>query len=227
VGRTTKLVRRLAAGFNRRRYERVTSALALSPSDVVVELGCGRGGDSFARYNRTNEIVGIDLRSPERITVDQPNFRYVQGDASNLAGIADGAFDVAVSFGMLEHIQPRGRMIAAIREAQRIAGRYCFVVPHRYAFIEPHFLLPLFPLWPDRLKSFLVARFALGSQRRTPDGQWQRIWWLSKEEWRSLFDDPNLRIVDHWYGPILLDYLIFGGQWPSPRPPAPASARRR
>jgi SAM-dependent methyltransferase len=187
------------------------ATLAVVPADRIVELGCGPGGRSIARFNHTNHIVGIDVVSPDLVTVDQQNFTYVRGDAARLDWIRDAEFDVVVSFGMLEHIQPRERMVEAIREAQRIADRYCFVVPHRYAFVEPHFLLPFFSIWPDRLKSFLIRRFSLGSQRRNAAGKWQHIHWLPKDEWRDLFDDPNLRIVDHWYGPVLLDYLIFGG----------------
>jgi SAM-dependent methyltransferase len=222
MSRLTRNVRRLAGRFNRARYDRVMATLGVVPADRVVELGCGRGGRSIARFNVTNQIVGIDVVSPDLVTVHQPNFTYVRGDASHLGWIRDDEFDVVVSFGMLEHLQPRERMVEAIREAQRIAHRYCFVVPHRYAFVEPHFLLPFFPIWPDRLKSFLIRRFSLGSQRRNASGKWQHIHWLPKDQWRDLFDDPNLRIVDHWYGPVLLDYLIFGGPGLEPARGRPA-----
>lgn len=59
-----------------------------------------------------------------------------------------------------------------------------------------------------------TSRFDLGSQRRAPGGTYQRINWLTKAQWRRLFADPRLRIEDHWYGPLLLDYLIFGGDLP-------------
>jgi SAM-dependent methyltransferase len=185
--------------------------LRVSPRDRIVELGCGTGRHSIAQYNHTNMIVGIDLLPPRRVAFRQPNFRYQQGDACALPEIPDRAFDVALSFGMLEHIHPRDRLVAAIREAQRISDRYCFVVPHRYGFIEPHFLLPLFALWPEVLRSFVVRRFYQRPLARR--NQFRRqINWLSKGEWAALFNDPNLRILDHWYGPVLLDYLIFGGK---------------
>ena len=35
--------------------------------------------------------------------------------------------------------------------------------------------------------------------------------WLSRREWQALFDDPNLLITNHWYGPLMQYYVIFGG----------------
>lgn len=111
---------------------------------------------------------------------------------------------MAVGFGLLEHFVQRERLLAAICETQRIAGRYGFAVPHRYGFVEPHYLLPFFALWPERLKAFVDRRKSAGYRRR--------VKWLSRREWEELFRDRNLRILDHWYGPVLLDYLILGGE---------------
>lgn len=193
------------------RYERIMDLLEVAPGDRILDLGCGPGPRSLAAFNRENEIVGVDLLDEDEVTVGQPNFSYRRLDATDLHVLPDRSFDVAVSLGMLEHIRPRERLLAAIRETQRVAGRYCFVVPHRYAFLEPHFFLPLFPLWPGWLKTFLSKRFRLGTQERRPAGDWQRINWLTRRQWAELFDEPGLAIHNHWYGPLLQYYLIVGG----------------
>jgi SAM-dependent methyltransferase len=199
------------AGLRRKRYERIARILDLKPADRILDLGCGPGDRSVAAFNQTNEIVGVDLLDPEDVSVAYANFRYLKLDASDMHEFADHSFDVVISIGMLEHIRPRERLQRAIRETQRVARRYCFVVPHKYAFLEPHFYLPLFALWPDWLKSFLIKHFTLGTQERRPSGNWQRISWLSLREWQALFDDPNLVIKNHWYGPLMQYRLIFGG----------------
>jgi SAM-dependent methyltransferase len=199
------------AGLRRTRYDRIAEMLDIRPSDRILDVGCGKGGGSVASYNRTNEIVGVDLFDPDELSLRQANFSYVQGDACDLKSLSDKSFDVAISIGMLEHIRPRERLLAAIRETQRVACRYCFVVPHKYAFVEPHFQMPFFSLWPDGLKSFLIKRFTLGTQTREPSGRWQRINWLSRREWSALFNDSGLVIESHWYGPLMQYYLIFGG----------------
>jgi SAM-dependent methyltransferase len=213
----TGLLRRLdTSRLRRRRYERIAELVALTPDDRVLDLGCGPGDRSIAAFNTENEIVGIDLFAEDELQLEQRNFRYLTGDACDLRGLADGSFDVAISIGMLEHIRPEERLVAAIRETQRVAGRYCFVVPHRYAFIEPHFFMPLFSLWPSWLKSALIKRFQLGTQRRKPSGRWQRINWLTRRQWAELFADPTLVIHNHWYGPLLQYYLIAGGAQEEP-----------
>jgi SAM-dependent methyltransferase len=199
------------AGLRRKRYERIARILDLKPTDRILDLGCGPGHRSVAAFSQTNEIVGVDLLDEADVSVGQPNFSYVKLDARDLSEFADHSFDVAISMGMLEHIRPREQLRRAIRETQRVARRYCFVVPHKYAFLEPHFYLPLFPVWPGWLKSFLIKRFTLGTQERQPSGNWQRINWLSRREWQAVFDDPNLVIKNHWYGPLMQYYLIFGG----------------
>jgi SAM-dependent methyltransferase len=200
--------------LRRRRYERAARLVCLRPEDRILELGCGRGSRSIAAMNATNEITGLDLLPPSEVTAPGPNFRYRQGDATDLRQFEAGAFDVVIGVGLLEHIRPRDRLVAAIREAQRVGRRYCFVVPHRYAFLEPHFRMPLFSIWPDALKRFAVKRWRLGTQPRNERGEWQRINWLSAQEWRALFADPTLRIEPHWYGPLLQYYLIAGGRCP-------------
>jgi ubiquinone/menaquinone biosynthesis C-methylase UbiE len=104
------------AGLRRKRYERIASILDMKPTDRILDVGCGPGGRSVALYNSTNEIVGIDLLDQEDVSVEQPNFRYVKLDASDLHGLGDDSFDIAISVGMLEHIRPRERLRAAIGE---------------------------------------------------------------------------------------------------------------
>lgn len=205
-------------GLRRRRYERLARLVELRPSDRVVDVGCGRGGGTIAAYNRTNPVVGVDLLPAGRVTLVQANFSYLRADATDLSAIADGAFDVAFSIGLLEHIRPEDRLVAAIRELQRIASRYAVIVPHRYAFIEPHFQMPLFSVWPDAIRSAAIRRVRLGTQDRQPDGRWQRINWLSAKAWLDLFADPTARTYRHWYGPLLEYTIIVGG----PRRPADA-----
>ena len=188
--------------LKRQRYLRLTRLVGLRPSDRILELGCGARHRSIATWNRQNDIVGVDLLPRRRVAIHQGNFRYRQGDATDLAMFADGAFDVVLSIGMLEHITPRDRLEHAISEARRVADRYAFVVPHRYAFVEPHYQMPFFPLWPAALRDAYVRRHP----HRSP------VTWPTADEWSSLFADPTLRILDHWYGPLLLYRILVGGR---------------
>jgi SAM-dependent methyltransferase len=194
--------------LRRQRYLRMAREVRLRPGDRVIELGCGAGHRSIADWNHENQIVGIDLVDPSRVAAAQPNFVYRQCDATDLSVFPDGSFDVALSIGMLEHIVPEERLRLAIRETQRVAQRYAFVVPHRYAFIEPHYQMPLFPIWPEALKDVVRRR----SRRRGT------VTWPTAAEWRDLFGDPSLRILNHWYGPVMMYRLMVGGSTPDDAP---------
>ena len=221
--------------LRRRRYERLASLVGLRPTDRIIELGCGRGPRSVAAMNRTNPIVGVDLLPPADVAVRQSNFTYLQADAADLRQFADGEFDVAISIGLLEHIQPRERLEQVVREHRRVAQRYAAVTTHRFAFIEPHYRLPLFSVWPDALKRLDVGPIRPAGTRLRRDGSIRPINWLAGDEWLRLFDDPTARTFRHWYGPLLLFLLIVGGA-PAPvsdpsaapaRSPAPTPSDRR
>jgi len=204
--------------LRRRRYRRLARLVGLRPTDTIVDIGCGRGERSVATFNRTNPIVGVDLLPPDEIRLRQPNFTYRQGDATELAMFDDRQFDVAFSVGLLEHIHPRERLVAAIREQQRIASRYAAVITHRYAFLEPHFRMPLFSIWPDWMRKAVVRHLSPAGTRLRRDGSLRAINWLPGSEWLRLFDDPTARALNHWYGPLLQHQLIVGGRRGAGRP---------
>src|SRR5687767_934548 len=109
--------------LRRRRYERLAREVGLRPGDRVLELGCGRGDRSIAVWNRTNEIIGIDVLDPSVVTVaDRPNFSYRRCDVREMGVFADHAFDVAIGVGLLEHITPAAELEKAVRETQRVAA---------------------------------------------------------------------------------------------------------
>ena len=205
--RNTRYRRSLRAALNRRRFQRVMNLVELTASDRILDLGSGRGRKSVAYYNRVNPIVGVDMLPPEMLDPVGDNFRYIRGDASDLAPFADGSFDVVLSFGLLEHLtDDEVRRIAA--ETPRLATRFAHVVPHPLAFLEPHTRMPLFGRWPAALRSWYARVFARGR----PPEYWERLVWRSSAEWQELFGNQPLRIVNHWYGPLLMYQIIYGGR---------------
>jgi len=170
------------AGLRRKRYERIARILDIKPIDRILDVGCGPGGRSVALYNSTNEIVGIDLLDEEDIAWSKQTSATSSSTRLTCTRSATTRSTSRSPSACSSTSRPRERLRAAIGETQRVARRYCFVVPHKYAFLEPHFFLPLFAVWPGWLKSFLIKRFTLGTQQRQPSGEWQRINWLSRRE---------------------------------------------
>jgi SAM-dependent methyltransferase len=92
------------AAFMRQSGEVVADSLGITPPMRVLDLGCGDGTTALPLARLGAEVVGIDIA---RNLVEAGNRRAVEaglnrltfqeGDASNLEGVADDAFDLTLS----------------------------------------------------------------------------------------------------------------------------------
>lgn len=102
----------------------------------ILEVGCANGKDFVTLVSDRNDldIYGIDLVDKE---LRQENFTMLVGDASQL-DFSDDFFDVVLSFGVLEHVQPVEKLCRMIAEIDRVGKSYFNVVPAVSTLIEPH-----------------------------------------------------------------------------------------
>jgi len=126
--------------LKRRRFDFADSLLGgkLTRTDAplkVLEIGVDYGVDfmSMATENSALELYGMDL-SPRQGNLD---YEHIQGDAEQLE-FPDKYFDVIVSVGVLEHIQPIEKLSTAISEINRASKSYCNIVPAVSTLFEPH-----------------------------------------------------------------------------------------
>ena len=112
------------AAFMRQSGEIVVESLGIKPPLRVLDLGCGDGTTAVPLARLGADVLGIDIA---RNLVEAGNRRaadaglnrleFRQGDASNLAGVADGCFDLVLSvFGAM--FAPRPSDVA--REMVRV-----------------------------------------------------------------------------------------------------------
>jgi SAM-dependent methyltransferase len=169
---------RIAEPFSRRARERRHQLYrrAMSPlsEDRILDVGCGTEG--LARLEPEADITGLDA-------IERPSYpgrRFVRGDARALP-FEPGAFEIAYSNSLVEHLDPadRPRFAAEIR---RVAGRYWVQTPNRYFPIEPHVLLPGFQFLPEGARRRL---WRLG----VPSTPYEPIELLGADELRQLFPD--------------------------------------
>jgi ubiquinone/menaquinone biosynthesis C-methylase UbiE len=79
-------------------------AIGVRPGMKVLDLGCGDGTTALPSARRGAEVLGIDIASNlvaagnKRAQAEgRRNIHFQEGDASNLAGIADKSFDLVVT----------------------------------------------------------------------------------------------------------------------------------
>jgi ubiquinone/menaquinone biosynthesis C-methylase UbiE len=166
----------------------------------VIDIGCGHDGRSFDDYVPVNwKITGVDILPVERVHHQNPNFTYLQQDASELSRFKDEEFDLAVSIGMLEHITQELSFKRIASEICRVARQYIVVVPYKYCLVEPHYGVPFFPLLPYAIKLVLVKAFNLSNHRdvvkKDPNYIRKNFRWLSNSEYRAEFKDATIHVV--------------------------------
>jgi SAM-dependent methyltransferase len=166
----------LAARARARRHERFFALTRLQPGMRVVDVGCGALGLKGLEPNL--DITGVDL-------VARPQYPgpFVQADATQRLPFDDGAFDLAYSSSVIEHIAPAHRARFA-QELTRVARGF-FVQTPAYSFpIEPHALLPFAHWLPPSVRR---SYWRLGAA-----GAWEDIALLRRRELQALFGEPIL-----------------------------------
>jgi SAM-dependent methyltransferase len=166
----------LAARARARRHERFFALTGLQAGMRVVDVGCGALG--LRGLEPDLDVTGVDL-------VARPDYPgpFVQADATQRLPFDDGAFDLAYSSSVVEHVAPAQRAAFA-RELKRVA-RGWFVQTPAFSFpIEPHALLPFAHWLPQALRR---PYWRLGAA-----GAWEDIALLRRAELQELFGEPIL-----------------------------------
>lgn len=171
-----RLASPLAARARARRHERFFALTGLQPGMRVVDVGCGALG--LRGLEPALDITGVDL-------VARPEYAgpFVQADAAQRLPFDDGAFDLAYSSSVIEHVEPE-RRAAFAGEVRRVARGFFVQTPARSFPIEPHALLP-FAHW-------LAPTLRRPYWRLGTAGAWEDIQLLRRAELAALFGEPIL-----------------------------------
>jgi 2-polyprenyl-3-methyl-5-hydroxy-6-metoxy-1,4-benzoquinol methylase len=102
----------------------------------VLDVACGEGYGSALLANGAGSVLGVDIAEgaithASAAYADRANLRFAQGSASSLP-VADGAFDVVVSFETIEHLPQteQSRMVAEIGRVLRPDGILILSAPN-------------------------------------------------------------------------------------------------
>jgi SAM-dependent methyltransferase len=137
----------------------------------ILDVGCGALG--LRAHAPGLDITGTDL-------VERPEYPgpFVRADATVRLPFEDGAFDLAYSSSVVEHIPPERREAFAA-EVRRVARGWYVQTPARSFPVEPHALLPFAHWLPTPLRR---PYWRLGAA-----GAWEDIALLGPRELQALF----------------------------------------
>lgn len=157
------------------------------------------------------QVCAPDLLYDPRFSIDMVNITYspgdqesveaiggnrirlLHGDARAMPEIADGAYDLAHSNSVIEHVGRWGDMQAMAAEVRRIAQRYYVQTPYWGFPIEPHFRVAGFHWLPEQWRMRLIMRAARGYHPKAET------------------TDEAMRIID---SAVLVDRRQFGALFP-------------
>jgi hypothetical protein len=191
----------LASRFRRARAKHIVGLI----QTAFVERGACRIVDlgGRAEYWRIvdrdlleSHKVHITVVNPEdQAPIDDPLFTQLTGDACAL-DIEDGAFDIAHSNSVVEHVGDWPRMERFAAETRRLAQRYYVQTPYFWFPIEPHFSAPLFHWAPESVRARRLMKRSHGFMERAQDlGEAMRAVQdarlLDKTMMRHLFPDAR------------------------------------
>jgi SAM-dependent methyltransferase len=105
--------------------EELVASLGVRPGIDMLDLGCGDGTTALPAARAGADVLGVDIAAnlvaagnARAAQAGLANLRFEEGDASNLAGLADGRFDLVLTmFGAM--FAPRPFDVA--REMVRVA----------------------------------------------------------------------------------------------------------
>lgn len=186
--------------YRKKRYDAICELLKIKDSDTILDIGCGHG-ISFEVFNRTNQIVGIDLYD----SYHAPNYTFVKGDAENLP-FDDKEFDVAVSIGCFEHIRPMKKLDKCVVEIDRVSKRGLVVVPSISTLLEPHFHKFFWHLRAFEKRKKLFDK-TFGFEQA---GSHERLNYLSDDAWLNFTGFQDWNIKNYWHiFPLIKNLFIY------------------
>ena len=134
--------------------------------DTVLDVGVsdviGDGANVLERrYPWPERVTAAGLGAAEAFQAAYPGVTYRRIEANQPLPFADGAFSVATSNAVLEHVGSAEGQRRFVSELMRVGRRVFLTVPHRYFPVEHHTAIP-FLHWSDA--GFALACRRLGKQ---------------------------------------------------------------
>ncbi|OED49400.1 hypothetical protein AB838_06915 [Rhodobacteraceae bacterium (ex Bugula neritina AB1)] len=124
----------------------------LDPSyDDKVEIHCLNFEGEFTKYDGLRKTIQLE---------------NVVGDGCDMSQYEDGAFDIAHSNSVIEHVGSLQNMGKFAAETRRVGRAYYMQTPNFWFPIEPHYMFPLIHWLPDAAKIALFTNVSLGYAKK-------------------------------------------------------------
>jgi len=141
------LAKRVLAVARDRIYHDFIATMQPKPTDKLLDIGVSDVVSEDAnvverKYPYPDRITACGLGDAVEFKARHPDIRYLKIPPNQRLPFEDGAFEVATSNAVLEHVGSRENQSLFVGELCRVARRVFISVPHRYFPVEHHTALP-------------------------------------------------------------------------------------
>jgi hypothetical protein len=204
----------LSQRLRERRFARFEALVARMPGPVrVIDVG---GTHELWEQAGWADRPGVSVTLVNIVAQPQrhENLVPVVGDATNLADVDDGGYDIAFSNSVIEHLFTHDNQAAMAREVRRVARAYWVQTPNFWFPMEPHFLVPGWQWLPEAARVAILRRRGVGWMGRCPDPQEARervreVRLMRRRELGRLF--PGATLVPERFGGLVKSWTAIGG----------------
>lgn len=106
--------------------------LRAKPTDVVLDLGCGRGDNAVYFSQKAKKVIGVDIKKwKEWGKLKSKKLEFLISDARDLP-FKDESFDVVFTKDTLHHILDKEKVLKEIKRVTKKEGRIYIVEVNRY-----------------------------------------------------------------------------------------------
>ena len=131
----------------------------------VLEIGCaaGYGSKYFIDFFKSVVAVDVDIPAVQYASAKNHNSNLYYGivDAQQLP-FPDECFDVVVCVHIYEHVPDADKLMGEIFRMLRPGGVCYFAAGNRFAYMEPHYCLPLLSVVPKPLAHLYLRLLGRG-----------------------------------------------------------------
>jgi len=143
-------------------------------------------------YPYPHRITATSIEDASHLESVYPGLSFVQTDGHTLP-FPDGAFDVAFSSAVLEHVGETQHQKRFISELRRVSRSFFLTTPNRWFPVEVHTFLPLVHWLPRSTHRTLLKAIGLEFWSKV-----ENLHLLSKEDLIELFESPDdVRVEQH------------------------------